>query len=338
MHAMAITAIKKSLEPLEFKKPEIRNRDNDILIKINACAVCHTDIDEQEGRFEGLKLPVIPGHQIAGYVIEKGKNVKKFKIGERAGIGWINSACGKCYYCKSGFENLCPYFVATGRDVNGGYAEYISINENYAIPIPDNLTDEEASPLLCAGAVGYRALILSGIKNGMNLGFVGFGASNHLVLKIARKLFPDSKLFVFARSKPEQQFALELGAFYSSSPEVPSPEKLNAIIDTTPAWAPMANSLKNLASGGRLIINAIRKDVVDKNYLTNIDYERDLWMEKEIKSIANVTRKDIEETLAIASKFKIKPEFQTFSLENANAAIREIKEKKIKGAKVLKIG
>lgn len=337
MIGMAITGIKKPLEQIDIDRPAIKQDDKNIIVKIHACAVCHTDIDELEGRFENLRLPVIPGHQIVGTVEEKGGKVNKFKIGNRVGIGWINSACGTCYYCKNGMENLCSSFVATGRDVNGGYTEYISVNENYAALIPDNLTNEEASPLLCAGAVGYRALKLAGIKDGMNVGFVGFGASNHLVLKIALKLYPNSKLFVFARSKQEREFALELGAFCSLDTGETSSEKLQAIIDTTPVWKPAVDALKNLAPNGRMVINAIRKEDSDKNYLANIDYERDLWMEKEIKSTANVTFKDIEETLEIASKFNIKPEFQLFDLKEANTAIEEIKAKKIKGAKVLKI-
>jgi propanol-preferring alcohol dehydrogenase len=333
-----ISDLKINQNPLDYinaKTPEINK--NEVLVKVNACAVCHTELDEIEGRIMPINLPVIPGHQIVGKVIEIGSEVKKLKKGDRVGIGWINSACGKCEYCKSGFENLCSGFIATGKDVNGGYAEYTKINENYAALIPENFTDEEASPLLCAGAVGYRALKLTNIKDKMNLGFLGFGASNHLVLKIAKAIYPDLKLFVFARSENERKLAALLGAYWSGDIQETPPEKLNAIIDTTPVWKPVIEALKNLKPNGRLVINNIRKEDFDKDYLINIDYSRDLWMEKEIKSVANVTFDDIEEVLEIASNHDIKPEIQIFNLEEANIALNEIKNKKIFGAKVLRI-
>ena len=341
MNSMLLTKIsdlKINQNPLDYinaKTPEINK--NEVLVKVNACAVCHTELDEIEGRIMPINLPVIPGHQIVGKVIETGSGVKKLKKGDRVGIGWINYACGKCVYCKSGFENLCSGFIATGKDVNGGYAEYTKINENYAALIPENFTDEEASPLLCAGAVGYRALKLTNIKDKMNLGFLGFGASNHLVLKIAKAIYPDLKLFVFARSENERKLAALLGAYWSGDIQEAPPEKLNAIIDTTPVWKPVIEALKNLKPNGRLVINNIRKEDFDKEYLINIDYSRDLWMEKEIKSVANVTFDDIEEVLEIASNHDIKPEIQIFNLEEANIALNEIKNKKIFGAKVLRI-
>ena len=341
MKSMVLTKIsdlKINQNPLDYinaKTPEINK--NEVLVKVNACAVCHTELDEIEGRIMPINLPVIPGHQIVGKVIEIGSEVKKLKKGDRVGIGWINSACGKCEYCKSGFENLCSGFIATGKDVNGGYAEYTKINENYAALIPENFTDEEASPLLCAGAVGYRALKLTNIKDKMNLGFLGFGASNHLVLKIVRAIYPSSKLFVFARSENERKLAALLGAHWSGDIQETPPEKLNAIIDTTPVWKPVIEALKNLKPNGRLVINNIRKEDFDKDYLININYLRDLWMEKEIKSVANVTFDDIEEVLEIASNHDIKPEIQIFNLEEANIALNEIKNKKIFGAKVLRI-
>ncbi|MDA8298868.1 MAG: alcohol dehydrogenase catalytic domain-containing protein, partial [Deltaproteobacteria bacterium] len=292
MKSMMLTKIsdlKINKTPLIAAETEIpKINKNEVLVKINACAVCHTELDEIEGRIQPINLPVIPGHQIVGRVIETGSEVNKLRIGDRVGIGWINSACGKCEYCKSGFENLCVNFVATGKDVNGGYAEYTKINENYAAIIPESFTDEEASPLLCAGAVGYRALKLSGIKNGMNLGFLGFGASNHLVLKIAKAIFPDSKFFVFARSENERKLALRLGSYWSGDIKDIPPEKLHAVIDTTPVWMPVIEIMKNIKPGGRLVINNIRKEDSDKDYILNIDYARDLWMEKEIKSVANV--------------------------------------------------
>ncbi len=326
---------KTPLSPVGAEIPQINK--NEALIKISACGVCHTELDEIEGRIQPINLPVIPGHQIVGRVIEIGSEVNKLRIGDRVGIGWINSACGKCEYCKSGLENLCADFTATGKDVNGGYAEYTKINENYAALIPENFTDEEASPLLCAGAVGCRALKLSGVKDGMNLGFLGFGASNHLVLKIAKAVFPNIKFFVFARSENGRKLALRLGAYWSGDIKDIPPEKLNAVIDTTPVWMPVVEVMKNIKPGGRLVINNIRKEDFDKDYLINIDYPRDLWMEREIKSVANVTFADIKEVLEIAAIHDIKPEFKLFNLNEANTAINEIKNKNIAGAKVLKI-
>ena len=341
MKSMMLTKIsdlKINKTPLIAAESEIpKINKNEVLVKINACAVCHTELDEIEGRIQPINLPVIPGHQIVGRVIETGSEVNKLRIGDRVGIGWINSACGKCEYCKSGFENLCVNFVATGKDVNGGYAEYTKINDNYAAIIPESFTDEEVAPLLCAGAVGYRALKLSGIKNGMNLGFLGFGASNHLVLKIAKAIFPDSKFFVFARSENERKLALRLGSYWSGDIKDIPPEKLHAVIDTTPVWMPVIEIMKNIKPGGRLVINNIRKEDSDKDYILNIDYARDLWMEKEIKSVANVAFADIKEVLEIAARFNIKPEFQIYDLNDANTALYEVKNKKIEGAKVLKV-
>jgi propanol-preferring alcohol dehydrogenase len=324
--------------PLSFIETEVPQiNGNEALIRINVCAVCHTELDEIEGRIKPVKLPVIPGHQIVGRVVKTGSDVKKLKINDRIGIGWINSACGHCEYCKSGLENLCPDFIATGKDVDGGYAEYVKVNENYAALIPEKFTDEEASPLLCAGAVGYRALKLANIKDKMNLGLLGFGASNHLVLKIAKAIYPGLKFFVFARSAKERKLAEELGAFWCGDiSDIPA-EKLNAAIDTTPVWQPVVDILKNLKPNGRLVINNIRKEDLDKGKLVNMDYSRDLWMEKEIKSVANVAFSDIKEVLEIASAYYIKPEIQVYDLSEANVALTEIKDKKIFGAKVLKV-
>ncbi|MFW0885046.1 zinc-dependent alcohol dehydrogenase family protein [Candidatus Acidulodesulfobacterium sp. H_13] len=341
MKCMVLTKIsdlRVDKNPLSYKETDVpKINKTEVLIKVNTCAVCHTELDEIEGRIKPIKLPVIPGHQIVGMVIEIGSEVKKLKNGDRVGIGWINSACGKCVYCKSGFENLCPNFVATGKDIDGGYAEYTKISEDYAVPIPERFTDEEASPLLCAGAVGYRALKLTGVEDKMNLGLLGFGASNHLVLKIAKAVYPNLKPFVFARSEKERALAKELGAYWCGNIEETPAEKLNAIIDTTPVWVPVVKAMRNLKPNGRLVINNIRKEDIDKDELVNIDYSRDLWMEKEIKSVANVTFNDIKEVLNIADIYDIKPAYQLYDLMDADKAVMDIKEKRIKGAKVLKI-
>jgi len=310
---------------------------NEVLVKVSACGVCHTELDEIEGRTPPPHLPIVLGHQVVGCVEARGRNVSAFSIGDRVGIAWIYSACGKCKYCLSGNENLCHNFRATGRDANGGYAQYMTVAANFAYRIPAAFTDVEAAPLLCAGAVGYRSLKLANLKDGQTLGLTGFGAAGHLVLKVARYQYPNSSLFVFARSESERIFAKELGAAWAGDTTDESPIKLDAIIDTTPVWTPIVEALKNLDAGGRLIINAIRKEDFDKDYLTRIDYPSHLWLEKEIKSVANVTRADVSEFLQLAAEIPIKPEVQEYALADANQALFELKARKVRGAKVLRI-
>lgn len=328
----------EDLNPLEMRDIPIPalNR-NEILVKVLACGVCHTELDEIEGRTPPPLFPIVPGHQVVGWVVDAGPETSLFKTGDRVGVGWIYSACGTCHHCLAGNENLCDQFRATGRDVNGGYAEYMAIPEQFAYPIPDFFTDSEAAPLLCAGAIGYRSLRLSNLQNGQTLGLTGFGASGHLVLKMVRHSFPGSGVFVFARSPEERAFALELGAVWSGDTLEESPVKLDAIIDTTPVWTPVVEALKNLAPGGRLVINAIRKENHDKDYLLTLDYPTHLWMEKEIKSVANVARRDVSEFLELAARMGLKPEIQEYGLEEANQALVELKNRKIRGAKVLKV-
>jgi propanol-preferring alcohol dehydrogenase len=333
-----ICSLEENRHPLDrVTLPDPIPKEDEILVKVSVCGVCHTDIDEIEGRTPPPRFPVVLGHQIVGKVEKKGRNARQFKVGDRVGIAWIHSACGRCKFCLSGNENLCEAFEATGRDAPGGYAQYTTVPEAFAYAIPKVFSDSEAAPLLCAGAVGYRSLKLTGIENGRNLGFVGFGASAHLVIQAAKHLYPESKMFVFARSKKERDFAGELGAFWAGEVEDELPEKLDCAIDTTPVWSPIVEILKNLDSGGRLVINAIRKEEADKTGLLKLDYSRDLWREKEIKSVANVTRRDVHEFLRLAAEIPIKPEVQEFGLEEANEALIEIKERKIRGAKVLRI-
>jgi len=341
MRAMVMTHIcnlnenKKPLELIEMPIPE--PQDHEVLVRVLTCGICHTELDEIEGRTPPPHLPVVLGHQVVGEVEKLGRKARRFKIGNRVGIAWIYSACGKCSFCKSENENLCEQFRATGRDAHGGYAEYTTVPEDFAHFIPEKFTDCQAAPLLCAGAIGYRSLRLAAMKDGQTLGLTGFGASAHLVLKMARHKFPNSRVFVFARSKKERDFAIDLGAFWAGDTENRSPQKLDFIIDTTPAWKPVVEALANLNSGGRLIINAIRKEEFDKDYLFNLDYPVHLWLEKEIKSVANVALRDVREFLQLASEIPIIPEVQEFALEEANQALIELKERKIRGAKVLKI-
>ncbi len=324
--------------PLEMKElPAPRPQGNEVLVKVSTCGVCHTELDEIEGRMPPAHFPMVLGHQVVGRVEEISPQVKDLKVGDRVGVAWIYSADGQCDYCLSGYENLCPEFKATGRDAFGGYAEYMTVSEKFAYPIPQVFSDVEAAPLLCAGAIGYRSLRLTNLKDGQLLGLAGFGASAHLVMKMVRQRYPSARVYVFARGQEEMAFARELGAVWAGNFEDESPEKLDGIIDTTPAWKPVVEAMKNLRPGGRLVINAIRKEERDKEYLLRLDYPRDLWMEKEIKSVANVARIDVQEFLKLAAEIPIKPEVQEYALEEANQALVELKQRKIRGAKVLRI-
>lgn len=333
-----ISSLKTNKYPLELvDMPVPKPRSNEVLIKVSVCGVCHTELDEIEGRTTPPKLPVVPGHQAVGTVVKLCSETIKLQIGDRVGVAWIFSACGKCKFCIEGNENLCNEFRATGRDVNGGYAEYMTAQEKYVHRIPDVFTDAEAAPLLCAGAIGYRSIKLAGLKDGQKLGLTGFGASAHLVLKMVKYKYPNTSVYVFARKEEERKFAKELGAVWAGNTSDPSPEKLDSIIDTTPAWKPVVEAMGNLEKGGRLVINAIRKEEADKDYLQNLSYPDHLWLEKEIKSVANVSGKDVSEFLELAAKASIKPETLLYPLEEANKALLELKEEHIKGAKVLKI-
>jgi propanol-preferring alcohol dehydrogenase len=211
------------------------------------------------------------------------------------------------------------------------------VPEDFAYRIPEAITDAHAAPLLCAGAIGYRSLRLTGIENKRRLGLTGFGASGHLVLKMARFRFPESEIYVFARAEGERAFARELGAVWAGATTDEPPQKLDAIIDTTPVWKPIVEALRNLEPGGRLVVNAIRKEDADKDYLLRLDYPRDLWLEKEIKSVANVARQDVAGCLELAAEMKLEPEVQEYPLEEANQALVELKAGNIRGAKVLRI-
>ena len=340
--------VKSHQAPLSLQQiPEPTPGEGEVLIKVLACGVCHTELDEIEGRTPPPELPVVLGHQVVGIVEEVGKKrnsdfsrsetAKAVTTGDRVGVAWIFSACGECAHCKAGEENLCANFKATGRDADGGYAQYMTVPADFAHPIPEALSDSEAAPLLCAGAIGYRSLRLANIHDGQSLGLTGFGGSNHLVLKMAKYMYPDTDVFVFSRNPEEQEFARSLGAVWAGGIEDTSPQKLNAIIDTTPVWKPIVEALRNLDNGGRLVVNAIRKEDLDKGYLLKLDYPSHLWMEKEIKSVANVTRRDVREFLELAAEAGIRPEYQEYTLEEANQALVELRQGKIRGAKVLKV-
>jgi propanol-preferring alcohol dehydrogenase len=333
MKAMVINRIVSLLEdeaPLDLVElPDPEPVAGEVRIRVSACGVCHTELDEIEGRTAPPNLPVVPGHEVIGRVDRCGAGAKRFAVGARVGVGWIHSSSG------TPDENLSPSFIATGRDCNGGYAEYLTVPEDYACPVPDVFSDAEAAPLLCAGSVGYRSLKLARLENGDALGLTGFGGSAHIVLQVARHLYPDSPVYVFARDPEARSFAMEIGAAWAGDTEARAPAPLQAIIDTTPAWKPVVEALANLRPGGRLVINAIRKEDGDQDYLLKLRYHEHLWMEKEIKSVANVTHRDIAEFLPIAAKVPIRPAVETYRLDEANRALLELKKGPVRGAKVL---
>ena len=335
MRAMVLPAIADldsnpaPLQPVSMPDPV--PGESDILVRVSVCGVCHTELDEIEGRTPPPQLPVVPGHEIVGRVVAMGERCSRFAMQQRVGVGWIHSSSG------AADENLSPEFRATGRDAHGGYAELVVVPERYAYAIPDVFSDAEAAPLLCAGGVGYRSLMLAGIRDGDILGLTGFGGSGHLVLQLAKFLYPDSKVFVFARSDKERAFALELGADWAGDTTATPPDAPHAIIDTTPAWKPVLAALERLRPGGRLVINAIRKEPGDRDLMAGIRYEDHLWMEKEIKSVANVTHRDIEAFLPIAAEIPLHVAVEEYALEEANEALLALRRGHVRGAKVLRI-
>jgi propanol-preferring alcohol dehydrogenase len=276
-------------------------------------------------------LPVIPGHQIVGRVSASGKGANRFKIGDRVGIAWINSACGKCHFCLAGNENLCADFKGTGCQADGGYAEYTIVNEKFAYPIPPKFSDAQAAPLLCAGAIGYRDLQLSGIKPGQTLGLFGFGSSAHIVIQLAK--YQGCYVFVFTRGAEHRRLARELGADWTGAPEENAPRKVDCAVDFTPVGETIPLALNALEKSGRLVIAVIRKNTL----VPPMDYAQLLWNEKEIKSVANITRRDVEEFLPLAAKIPIISKVQEFNLNQANEALLSLKQGNVRAAAVLRI-
>lgn len=338
MKAMLLRSIaplhEHSLERTNLPTPS--PKEGEILICVSTCGVCHTELDQIEGRVAPSMIPIVPGHQIVGDVVACGSAVTRLAIGQRVGVGWIFSSCGQCPACKKGQENLCAKFRATGKDAHGGYAEFVTAGEDFAVPIPPGISDVDAAPLLCAGAVGYRSLRLTGIGGSQSLGLAGFGASGHLVLQVVRATKPGVRVAVFARSAGERALAVSLGADWTGSYDEDPPFLMDGVIDTTPVWRPILRMLEWLNPGGRLVINAIRKEDGDRSALEELDYPKHLWMEKEIKSVANVTRSDLSEFLSIAASHAIRPTVQEFPLEGANQALLELRSHKVRGAKVLR--
>lgn len=311
----------------------------EVRVRVRACGVCRTDLDLAEGRLRAPRYPLIPGHQVVGHVdaLGPGHDDTMIREGDRVGVAWIHSACGACPWCRRGEENLCPQFRATGCDAPGGFAEWMTAPAAFVHPLPDAIEDATAAPLLCAGAIGWRSLRLTGLADGEPLGLTGFGASAHLVLQLARRVYPASPVYVFARAAAERAFAMELGAAWAGDTLDEPPGLLRAIIDTTPAWTPIVEGLRRLAPGGRLVVNAIRKETRDQEALLRLDYATHLWMERQLVSVANVTRRDVREMLAAAAEGGIAPVVEVLPLESANDALRAIRDGGLRGARVLRI-
>jgi propanol-preferring alcohol dehydrogenase len=317
-------------EPLiltELPKPRLGS--NELLLKVSACGVCHTDLHTVEGELEIPKLPVIPGHQIVGVIEEVGEGVRNFSVGDRVGVTWLNSACGRCEYCRQGLENLCEKARFTGLHASGGYAEYAMVPADYAFPIPEGFPDIQAAPLLCAGVIGYRSLRLSEIKPGQNLGLYGFGASAHVCIQIARHW--GCRVFVFTRSEEHRHHAEELGAVWTGGAEDDPPEIMDSSIIFAPAGWIVPEALRVLKKGGTLAINAIHMSPIPELKYDLIYYERT------VRSVANLTRQDAGELLRLAAEIPIRTDVQIFSLEDANKVLQLLKQSKIRGAAVLSI-
>lgn len=322
---------KKPLEAVDLPIP-VPN-DNQILVKVSVCGACHTDLDETEGRLMPGKLPIVPGHQVVGVVADKGKSVSKFSGGERVGITWLYQSCGECYFCWKGQENLCESAQWTGKDVDGGYAEYMVIREDYAYKIPEQFSDVQAAPLLCAGVIGYRTLRLAEIHDGQNIGIFGFGACAHIVIQVIEHKFPKSEVFVFTKTAEHAELARSLGAVWTGLSGDRPPTKLDKVMDFTPAGECVRDALGVLNSGGRLVINAIRKETA----VPELDYVKYLWLEREMKSVANVTQQDAEEFLPLAAQIPIVPTTEEFPLAEANEVLIRLKYSKLRAAAVLRV-
>lgn len=324
------------LEPADVPDPTPAR--DEVLIRVAVCAVCRTDLDIVEGRLLAPRYPVIPGHQVVGQVVAVGADARTAREGDRVGLAWIHWADGACEWCGRGEENLCPHFRSTGCDANGGYAELVTAKAAFVHRIPDALSDLEAAPLLCAGAIGWRSLRLTNLRDGDPLGLSGFGASAHIVLQLARGKYPSTPVFVFARSAAERAFARELGAAWTGEFGEPPPRSMRAVIDTTPAWKPIVDTLPHLAPGGRLVVNAIRKVRADEEELLRLEYATHLWMEREIKSVANVTRADVRETLDVAAATGLRPTVEEVPLERANDVLANLRGgTPLRGATVLRV-
>lgn len=318
-----------SSNPLQlYDRPIPLPNAGEVLVKIHVCGVCRTDLHVVEGELPDAALPIIPGHQGVGTVMQLGAGVSEVNVGERVGIAWLQGTCGQCHFCASGRENLCLRARFTGYQVNGGYAEYAVVPARFAYPIPSVFSDEEAAPLLCAGIIGYRALRLSGIKPGQRLGLYGFGASAHIAIQLAR--YWGCQVYVSSLKAEHQQLARQLGAVWVGGATEMPPDKLHGSIIFAPAGELVPPALRALERGGTLALAGIHMSPIP-----SLDYDRDVFGERVIRSVTANTRQDGIDLLREASAIPIKPHTVRFPLEQANLALQELKAGSFQGAAVL---
>jgi len=318
-----------SSHPLQLRdQPTPTPQSGQVLVKIRVCGVCRTDLHVVEGELPNPTLPLIPGHQAVGTVAQIGADVSEVKEGDRVGIAWLQDTCGRCEFCTSGRENLCLQATFTGYQANGGYAEYAVVPARFAYPIPPIFSDDEAAPLLCAGIIGYRALRLSGIKRGQRLGLYGFGASAHIAIQIARHW--GCQVYVSSLKREHQELAKQLGAVWVGGATDTPPDKLHGSIIFAPAGDLVPPALRALDRGGTLALAGIHMSPIP-----SLDYDRDVFGERVIRSVTANTRQDGIDLLREAAAIPIKPHTVRFPLEQANRALQELKAGSFQGAAVL---
>jgi propanol-preferring alcohol dehydrogenase len=320
----------RELPLVERELPAPRPGAGEVLVQVSACGVCRTDLQLCEGDLAPRRLPIVPGHQVVGRVVEVGQGVDPARVGERVGIAWIAGTCGECRQCRAARENLCERATFTGWDRDGGYAERVVARADFVHPIPAGFADVDAAPLLCGGAIGYRALRVCGIQPGGRLGLYGFGASATIAIQVARHR--GCEVFVATRSEREQQRARRLGAVWAGSYDERPPAPLDAAITFAPAGDVVVRALEAVDRGGTVAINAIHLDRVPE-----FAYEK-LWWERALVSVANVARRDVAELLELAARIPIRTEVELFPLAAANDALGRLSEGTISGAAVLGVG
>jgi alcohol dehydrogenase, propanol-preferring len=316
--------------PLHFVDlPDPAPASNEVRVQIHTCGMCHTDLHTIEGDLQLPKLPLVPGHQIVGSVDAVGAAVRTFHIGDRVGIPWLYSTDGTCPYCVRHTENLCEHARFTGYHVDGGYAEFCVVREDFAYPIPSVFSDEKAAPLLCAGVIGYRSYRLSGAQKGQRVGLYGFGASAHLVLQLAR--YQGCEVYVFTRGQGHRELAEKLGAVWVGSAEETPPHPLDASIIFAPAGALVPQALKHLRKAGTLTLAGITMSQIPP-----LDYDL-LYHERVVRSVANSTRSDCREFLALAADIPIQTSILVYPLADANRALVDLKQSRLEAAGVFRI-
>jgi len=301
--------------PLRLEEREKPSPDEkELLIQVEACGLCHTDLHTVEGDLPEVRLPIVPGHQVVGRVVEVGRGASRFKLGERVGVAWLYSTCGQCLFCLSGQENLCLQARFTGYHIDGGYAEYMVAPENFVYPLSEEIEAVQLAPLLCAGIIGYRALRLSQVKPGETLALFGFGASAHLAIQVA--LHWGCQVLVFSRSQAHREMALKMGATWAGTAAEEPPQRAKAAIIFAPAGELVRRALEIVDKGGTVALAGICMTPIP-----TLDYEKHLYHEKILRSVANSTRQDGREFLELAAKIPVKTTVQVFPLEEASEAL-----------------